>query len=345
LSRHHAHRDVAERFRFFLRAVGLSREDFAQAVDGAIEPRSLFSVLNGSRQPSRALAVLIERTWGFRADFLLHGKGEMWAKPTAAASAAADDPLSPGEAQVLRFMRSSLGSARSLEGRLDEARIWSHLFSRMIESAQDLDACGRSASDEELRTYPLCARLLFEDCVQMGVRFEQYARLRHRQRVHRLIDRFLRHFLNELPRRVLDGPDREKLDVMLKPVFEHRRQVLRSLEESIRNLEATLENLADLGSPRQDVEARGRRTSIRQRRRLLERLAESAPEDLRSEAQGLVAEIESEADLATTYWTRLQRLLRDLLEDVAEAPPPMVEAQSGEELRARRRALLEPLTT
>jgi hypothetical protein len=342
LARPHAHREVAERFRYFLRAVGLSREEFARAVDGAIEPRSLFSVLNGSRRPSRALAVLMERTWGFRADFLLEGQGEMWTKqPTVAP--ALDEHLSPAEQSVLGFVRSSVGSARSLEGRLEEARVWNRLFRQMIHSARDVDACGRSTAEEDLRTYPLCARVLYEDCVQMGALFEQWVTLRHRQRVHRLTDRFLRYFVHELPRRVLDGPDREKLDVMLKPVFEHRRQALRSLEESLRNLETTLENLSSLPSALGDVQTTARTPSLRRRRELLERLAENASEELRNEAQDLMAELDSENDLATIYWVRFQRLLRDLLDDVAQPWPPGHEAQSVEELRARRRALLEPL--
>jgi hypothetical protein len=285
----------------------------------------------------------MERTWGFRADFLLDGAGEMWTKPPAVAPAL-DEHLSPAEVAVLGFVRSSVGAARSLENRLDEARIWNRLFASLLESARDLDTCGRSSSEDELLAYPVCARLLYEHCVQMATCFEQYTSLRHRQRVHRLTDRFLRYFVNELPRRVLDGPDRETLDVMLKPVLEHRRQSLRSLGESIRNLELTLENLASLGPKREDVMRRDDGESTRRRRELLERLAENAPEDLRAEALGLVAELESESDLANTYWTRLQRLLRDLLEDVAEAPSPMIEAQSIDDLRARRRALLEPLT-
>src|SRR5262249_26771208 len=72
--------DVAVRFRYFLEQASLTREEFVAATDGAITARSLYAVLSGARRPSRALAVLIERTWGFRADFLLHGTGEMWSQ-------------------------------------------------------------------------------------------------------------------------------------------------------------------------------------------------------------------------------------------------------------------------
>src|SRR5688572_12402740 len=59
---------TAERFRYFLHTRGLSREAFVAGVDGAVAEKTLYALLDGSRRPSRALAVLIERTWGFRAD-------------------------------------------------------------------------------------------------------------------------------------------------------------------------------------------------------------------------------------------------------------------------------------
>ena len=73
------HQAVARRFAELLEHLEMDRAQFVAALDDAVSERSLYSILNGHRRPSRSLAVLIERSWGFRAEYLLHGQGPTWA--------------------------------------------------------------------------------------------------------------------------------------------------------------------------------------------------------------------------------------------------------------------------
>ena len=81
----------------------------------------------------------------------------------------------------------------------------------------------------------------------------------------------------------------------------------------------------------------------RRERELVERLADAAPESLRREVEELVADLEAGLDPAAIYWSRLRRLLRDLLTELEQTPAIRVETRSVEELRARYDAALEPL--
>src|SRR5262249_28507501 len=173
------HAAVAERFRYFLEATELSREDFVAKVGGAITPRSLFSILSGARQPSRALALLVEKTWGYRADFLLEGKGEMWTSPSRGQAS-----LSPLEQEGLAFMRRSVENAGEMQRALDNARIWERLFARTLGMLRELEAC--AASEEQRVLYPAFAKLVYEDSRFLADKFEQLLALLHRRRVHRL---------------------------------------------------------------------------------------------------------------------------------------------------------------
>jgi hypothetical protein len=338
------HQEVASRFRYFLLSVGLARDEFVAATGRAIDSRSLFPILSGTRRPSRALAMLIERTWGFRADYLLEGEGEMWVRSEPALGEGRGDGLSRPEATVLGFMRSSVNHARALESQLDQVGAYSRLFERLLEISRELDACGRSGSESDLLSYPLFAKLVYQDCIFMAEKYEQLATLLHRRRVHLLTDHFIRHFVAGVPREILSPAEIHKLDAMLRPVVEHRREALRVLEDSIRALRATIEQLCGLGSLGELVRSRCGRSLLQRQHELVERLVESAPAALRGEARGLVSGLRSEADPTALYWKRLQYLLRDLLEGIDEPRPAAMEAQGPEELRARYDALLEPLT-
>jgi hypothetical protein len=340
----HPHQDVAARFRYFLLSVGLGREEFAAATDNAIDPRSLFPILNGTRRPSRALAVLIERTWGFRADYLLEGEGEMWLRPEPVIAAGGGEGLSRPESRVLGFMRRSVSHARAIESQLEQASAWSRLFERLLEIARELDACGRSDSASNLLIYPLFAKLVYRDCIFMAEKYEQLMTLLHRRRIHLLTDHFIRHFVEGVPRETLPAAEVQKLEAMLRPVVEHRREALKALEESLAALRSTVENICKLGSVAELVHGHERRSPLELQRELVERLVESAPEELRGAARGLVSSLRSDVDPRAMYWKRLQRLLRDLLNEVDAVRPAPVETLSPEELRARYDALLEPLT-
>lgn len=335
------HRDVADRVRFFLDAAGLSREAFVHAVDGAIGARSLYSILNGSRRPSRALAVLIERTWGFRADFLLDGEGEVWtdAQPLGPGVVALE--LSPAESAVIKFMRDSVENARTIVAELEQARAWSSLFARTLALTRELDACGSSQAEADRRMYPLLAKVVYDDCRFMGSLYEQLVVLLHRRRIRKLSDDFLVHFLDELPRNVLPTERHGELRALLRPVLQHRNAQLDRIQASIDGIHTTVENLASLGSLADRL--RARRDDPPVERRLQAALAGLGPGPLQLEVQSLLGEVASDPDPGAAYWLRLQRLLRHLLSEL-DQDVPVVPALSVEDLDARYESLLDPLT-
>jgi hypothetical protein len=347
---------VADRFRYFLEAVRLDREAFVAGVDGAITPKSLFSVLSGDRRPSRALAVLIERTWGFRAAFLLEGKGPMWSGRRRDAGAAEEEvapspsSLSQTEAAVVAYMRRSVENARTMEAELVRAELWERLFARTLALIGEVEACGRSPDPGERAIYPLFVKLVYEECQFAAERFAQLAALAIRRRVHRLTDRYIERYLDEVPRTMLERDEHEALARTLRPVLARRQKSLRAIDASIAALTTTLENLVELGSPRALLTATAQQRRGARGRALAERLYElcaQIPHRALSPAlaKGLataVAEVEKSAGPAPSLSELLLRLARDLLAglevDVA------VESQSVEELRARHHATVAPLT-
>jgi hypothetical protein len=342
---------LAERFRYFLEATGMSRADFVAGVDGAISPKSLFSVLSGTRRPSRALAVLIERTWGFRAAFLLDGKGPMWRSASDGGDGGgAAATLSPQEGAVVAFMRRSVENARTMERELRRAELWERLYARTQSLIDELERCGSSSDPGDRAIYPLFVKLVYEECQFAAARFAQLGALGIRRRVHRLTDRYIERYLDEVPRQMLGAREHEALARTLRPVLARRQKALRAIDESIAALTTTLANLEALGSPRALLEATARERRATRGRALAERLAElfaaiparalAAP--LRQELAATVAEVTEAARRAPSLADRLQRLARDLLAeleiDVAVA------SQSVEELRARHHATVAPLT-
>lgn len=347
MPRRQPHRDVADRFRYFLHAAELTREAFIDRIDGAITAASLFSILNGSRRPSRPLAALIERTWGFRADFLLHGDGGMWLASGPAAPEATSAPLpraealSPREQEVIAFMRASVENARALESELTRARVWARLFGRTIDLLRQLDACGMSRSESDVRIYPLFVKLVYDECRTMAHEYEQLVSLLQERRVHKLVDGFLHHFVERVPREILTGEERNRLQAMLAPVVKHRRQRLQALERSLTAVNETIDNLCRLGSFEDLIERES--SAAGRRRRLSGRLLEKVAAPDRDEVRKILSELEPETDSQVAYWARLQRLVRDLMGDIT-TETRTVEAQTTEQLRAKRLAAVDPLT-
>jgi hypothetical protein len=348
---------VADRFRYFLEAARLDRESFVAGVDGAISAKSLFSVLSGDRRPSRALAVLIERTWGFRATFLLDGRGPMWTGRRRGDGADREDEAAPPlstlsheEAAVVAYMRRSVENARTMEAELVRAELWERLFARALALIGEVEACGRSRDPGDVAIYPLFVKLVYEECQFAAERFAQLGALSIRRRVNRLTDRYLERYLDEVPRALLDPAEHEALARTLRPVLARRQKSQRAIDASIAALTTTLENLVELGSPRALLAATAQQRRSTRGRALAERLyelcaqipAKAVPPALTRALATAVAEVEKSAGAAPSLSELLQRLARDLLSglevDVA------LESQSVEELRARHHATVAPLT-
>jgi hypothetical protein len=180
------HAAVAERFRYFLDATELTRDAFAGAVAQAVNPRTLYALLSGRRRPSRALAVLIERQWGYRADYLLDGRGAMWREP-----ARKNRELSEDEAAVLAFMAESVDNARALRRDLDDAALWARLWARTNTMLDALEATTET-------TYPAAARQAFAECIEVAERFAELKAARGARRNYHLITAFIARFLRKV---------------------------------------------------------------------------------------------------------------------------------------------------
>ncbi|MCP5178945.1 MAG: hypothetical protein H6993_18500 [Pseudomonadales bacterium] len=171
------HNDVADRFRYFLESTGLDRDAFVAAVDGAISATSLYSVLNGHRRPSRALAVLIEHQWGFRANYLLAGQAPVW---RAARGRLTPDRLSADEQAVLEVMSRSADIARAVRRDLDDTVLWADLWQRTQTLLASIDSAD-------------VAHRVFDDCVQTSRQFQALLDCKGRRRFTHLVVSFIAH--------------------------------------------------------------------------------------------------------------------------------------------------------
>lgn len=217
------HKAVAERFHYFLSAVDLSREQFVTAVDHAITSQSLYSVLNGNRRPSRALAVLIERTWGFRVDYLLNGNAPIWCdveKPTGRLQ------HSPDEQAILETISRSSHIARAFKRDLDDTVLWSDLWQRVQSMLQDFE--NRNEPGTELADADF-AHLVFADCQWTSQRFEALVNHKLKRRSLHLTSVFIERYLSD----VAPTPFTKPMQNMLAEA-EEREAELRNAEEHIR---------------------------------------------------------------------------------------------------------------
>lgn len=192
------HDDVARRFAHLLDALQLDRAGFVRALDDAVSERSLYSLLNGHRRPSRSLAVLIERTWGYRADYLLRGTGEMWTEaPGSARGAGGEAPLSDDQAAVLRVMSRSPDHARTLKRDLDDAVLWTELWQRtnrmLEEMAAGAERTRRDAADGPFAgaAFADVARVTFGECLDVADAYGQLAAIKYRRRIVHLVTSFI----------------------------------------------------------------------------------------------------------------------------------------------------------
>jgi len=345
------HAAVAERFRWFLESAGLTREAFVEAVDGAVTARTLFSVLSGARQPSRALAVLIERTWGFRAAFLLEGRGAMWTAPAAASGPEPHPGLAPQEQELVDFARGSVEGARALGRALEQARLWQRLFARTSRLLAELEECGRSQDPADRLLYPLFAKLVYEECHLIAARFEELESLHHKRRVHALTTAFTERYVRDVPRTRLGPEAVRELDAMLEPVMQRRRARSHALDAAAASLRATLENICELGSPKPLLEEHAAHGRMREQREALARLeqglepllsAGDAPPAVRRRAGRALAALRASLDETPRFWPLFKQLVEGLL---LEVEPEVLEArpQSVEQIEALYRRILEPL--
>ncbi len=70
-------KDIAERFRKLRSNTGLSQKDFASTI--GLSHTVIAEIERGSREPSRKVMVAIAETYGISLDWLLLGKGSMYA--------------------------------------------------------------------------------------------------------------------------------------------------------------------------------------------------------------------------------------------------------------------------
>jgi hypothetical protein len=218
-----SHPGVAERFRYLMESLGLDRAGFVRAVDGAVSEQTLYSLLNGHRRPSRALAVLIEKLWGFRAAYLLGGEGPVWAAPMGP-----DDQRdrSPDELAVLEVLSRSPELARTLRRDLDDAVLWSDLWQRTQEMLEELERLAREAPTA---TFAELAREAFVESVWLSDRFEELVTRKLRRRGVHLVYAFLRHCEN-----CLGEEAAALLPADLRSAAASREKQLRAAEDALR---------------------------------------------------------------------------------------------------------------
>lgn len=311
--------DVAQRFRYFLEQAGLTREQFVTETDGAVTARSLYAVLSGARRPSRALAVLIERTWGFRADFLLHGVGEMWVP----ASRRVSGRPSPAEEEVLAFMRRSVENAHVVRSEVERAELWERVFARTLRLMGELGRAAASDDPGARTSYPLFARLSLEECLFLADRYELLAELRHDQRVHELTDEFIRGFVDP----ALDDPGRARL----AGVKARRRRAAAARREAIDELGRGLDQIGASDLPHRELLRRSASQRAVEHRGAIERLRGHVPEEL-------LAALESTAPAAPDERARLVAYLAEALE-----PKPVPSGHAAEELEQLHREIIDRL--
>jgi len=240
------HQAVARRFAELLEHLDLSRAEFVAAVDEAVSERSLYSILNGHRRPSRSLAVLIERTWGFRADYLLNGQGPAWA--------VADENGQPqlpsdDEAAILAMLAGSPELARTLRRDLDDSVLWTGLWER---TTRMLEGIGREADSGPLSPADR-TRIAFNECMSVTDAFGELANARYQRRTLHLVASFVARALEDLSADFDAGMESATLNGLLAEA-ESVRERLAEKEQAIR---ALLSERADAPSPLENLNGLG----------------------------------------------------------------------------------------
>ncbi len=221
------HQAVARRFAELLEQLEMDRAQFVAAVDGAVTERSLYSILNGHRRPSRSLAVLIERTWGFRADYLLNGQSPPWAAVEAPGTPAASED----EAAILAMLAGAPELARTLRRDLDDSALWTDLWQR---TNRMLTAVRGEQGDSTL-TQADRTRIAFDECMSVADAFGDLATARYQRRTLHLVASFLALALEDLPAAGDSAAEAESLKALLAEA-EAVRERLAGTEQALRDL-------------------------------------------------------------------------------------------------------------
>ncbi len=244
------HLPVARRFAELLESLELSRADFVAAVDGAVSERSLYSILNGHRRPSRSLAVLIERIWGFRADYLLNGQNPAWAVVETAGSSQTG---SDDERAVLAMLTGSPELARTLRRDLDDSVLWTKLWqrtNRMLEGIRQQE--GQQEGQKEAERAALGpadrTRIAFNECMSVADACGELANARYQRRTLHLVASFVARALEDLSADAA-GPEIATLKALLAEA-ESVRERLAEKEQAIRT---QLTERANAPSPLEDL--------------------------------------------------------------------------------------------
>jgi hypothetical protein len=222
------HQAVARRFAELLENLQMDRAQFVAAVDGAVSERSLYSILNGHRRPSRSLAVLIERTWGFRADYLLSGTAPVWIAVDEGAGARSP---SEDEAAILAMLAGSPELARTLRRDLDDSVLWTELWQRtnrmLVGISDEPGGAGLSPADR--------TRIAFDECMSVADAFAELASARYQRRTLHLVASFIAHALEAPQTEASLGPEPETLKELLSEA-EAIRERLAGKEQTIRTM-------------------------------------------------------------------------------------------------------------
>jgi hypothetical protein len=141
----------------------------------------VYPILNGTRQPSRALAVLIERTWGFRADYLLDGVEPAWGGHPAPGIAGPGADLTDFERELLAFVRRSLDNVHSMRLDLERGLQWERLFERTARLLEMLDTT--RGNDHP---HAAAIGMVFDDCLRAAAAFERFTVAIQRRRALQL---------------------------------------------------------------------------------------------------------------------------------------------------------------
>ncbi|MDJ0835693.1 MAG: hypothetical protein QNK37_04200 [Acidobacteriota bacterium] len=314
---------TADRFRYFMEARGLDNKSFLAAVDGAVAPSTLFSILNGSRKPGKTLAVLIEKVWGFRAAYLLSSEGEMW---TGSKRRKAPD-LTEEEARVIAFMRSSIANARELESTMEKRELWSALYARTQRVLAVLEERARDRDAEDYEAYPRLCLMAFEESQRIAWEFGRYSRLFHQRKVHKLVTAFIERYLHELPLRT-GAPSEEVIaGALAESLLNRRRKELALVEQSIANQRKTLENMCRLSLPHERLRGEGTNAA---RLRDLARSAEflgQHDEEFQEALADLISDIKAELPEHPDLLTVCKEILANL-----DDQPELIPERGIEEL-------------
>lgn len=232
------HQAVARRFAELLEHLEMDRSQFVAAVDEAVSERSLYSILNGHRRPSRSLAVLIERIWGFRAGYLLHGQSPAW---TAADDSSANRSASDDEVAIHEMLAGAPELARTLRRDLDDSALWTDLWQRTNRMLEGIRVTAGDASPlgPAERT-----RIAFDECMLVADSFSELASARYQRRTLHLVASFVSRALEELS---ADDPHLEK--EILKGLRQEAEAIRERLAVRERALRAALIERADAPSP------------------------------------------------------------------------------------------------